>query len=339
MSNDTIEFTLGLDLAQASFDAAIAPEGASVMAWRSLPHTHFELPPDSPEAAQALTQWLARVAPHGRCRRTVVESTGVLSRRVARNLAPHGLPVAIVNPRRSKAFGDSLGVRDKSDRIDCALLSVFGMVQQPAPTPLPSAACEQVRELSRLRQTLVEEITAWNNRLGQAAAEAARKSLGRMIKQLEKEVRELELKIDELIAADQVLATQARALRQIKGIGPVIARTLTAELGDLRDYSRSQIVAVAGLFPKQFDSGSSVHKRPRLAKGGGGRLRRVLYMAATSLFSSTGPMRVWMEGQLAKGYEKMVVQVMVMRKLLLIARAVMLNDGTYDPSKIGLQKI
>jgi transposase len=230
-------------------------------------------------------------------------------------------------------------VRDKSDRIDCALLSLFGLVQQPAPTALPSPESEQVREISRLRQTLVEELTAWGNRLTQVAGELARAAIGRTIKHLEEQVRQLEGEIERLLAADAALAHQVRALRRVKGIGPVLAHTLTAELGDLRAYSRSQIVALAGLYPKQFESGSSVLRRPRLAKGGGGRLRRVLYMAATSLFSSKGPMASWMQGQLAKGHAKMAVAVMTMRKLLLIARAVMVGGGAYDPAKIGMQKI
>jgi len=333
------EFTLGLDLAQDSFDAAIAVQNTRVMDWRELPHTHFALPPDSPQGAQALLAWLVQMAPRGRCLRVVVESTGALSRRVARRLAEHDLAVAIINPRRSKAFGDSLGVRDKSDRIDCAILSVFGMVQQPAPTPLPNDADEQIRELNRLRQTLIEDQTAWKSRLTQVASAAARKTIGKTLMHLERQIQELERQIDELIDRYPLLSAQVRALKKIKGIKEVTARTLTAELGDLRQYTRAQLVAVAGLFPKLHDSGTSVHKRPRLAKGGGGRLRRVLYMCATSLFRSKGPMRAWIEGKLAEGHEKMVIEAMVMRKLLLIARAVMVNGGHYDPSKIGCQEV
>jgi len=338
MSN-TLEFTLGLDLAQASFDAAIARNGSKPSAWRQLPHAHFDLAPDSPQAVEALRDWMERTAPGGRCLRVIVESTGALSRRVAHALAPHGLAVAIINPRRSKAYGDSLGVRDKSDRIDCAILSLFGLVHEPAPTPLPEGANEQVRELSRLRQRMVEEITAWSNRRSQLTGMAGRAAITKTMKFLGRQVIELDRQVQELIDEDPVLSAQVRALMKIKGIKEVTARTLTAELGDLRQYSRAQLVALAGLFPKQFDSGSSVHRRPRLAKGGGGRLRRVLYMGATSLFRSKGVMRVWIEDHLRNGQEKMAVEVRVMRKLLLVARAVMVNGGHYDPSKIGCAEV
>ena len=74
---------------------------------------------------------------------------------------------------------------------------------------------------------------------------------------------------------------QYRAAQQIKGIKKVGAMTMSAELGELQHYGRNQMVGASGIFPKCFESGRSVRRKPRMAKGGGGRLRRVLYMGAT----------------------------------------------------------
>jgi transposase len=335
MSN-IMEFTLGLDLAQASFDAAIAPQGSDVKVWRALQHTHLEHAPDSAAGIAALRQWLTVVVPAGRCLRIVVESAGTLSRRVAYGLSQADLGgVAIINPRRSKAFGDSLGVRDKSDRIDCVILALYGLVHAPQPTRLRSAAGEELRELTRLRESLVRERTAWLSRLSDATSEVARRTIGRTIENMEKQVAELNRQIDQRLEQQEELRFQVQALKRIPGIGAVTARTLTAELGDLRIYTRGQIVALAGMFPKEFTSGQSVRHRPRLAKGGGARLRRVLYMCATSLFHSKGALRTWIEQQLVRGRKPMIALTMVMRKLLLVARAVMLAGGHFDASLIA----
>jgi transposase len=332
MSN-VLEFTLGLDLAQASFDAAIAPAGSDVKLWRALAHTHIEQAPDSAAGIGALRDWLDAAAPAGRCVRIIVESTGSLSRRVAHALAQAGVGQAsIVNPRRSKAFGDSLGVRDKSDRIDCAILALYGQVHAPQPTKLRSVAGEELRELTRLRENLVAERTAWINRMGEASSELARSTIKQTIGNLDRQVKQIDEQIDERIEKEEPLRLQVTALRRIPGIGPVTARTLTAELGDLRIYTRGQIVALAGMFPKEFTSGKTVQRRPRLAKGGGARLRRVLYMCATSLFHSKGVMREWIERQLNEGRKPMIVTTMAMRKLLLVARAVMVAGGHFNPS-------
>jgi transposase len=337
---NSVNFTLGLDLAQDSFDAAMAPEGADVKDWRALAHTHLPAAPDSAAGVEALRQWLAALAPEGRCARIVVESTGALSRRVAYALNQVELGgVAIVNPRRSKAFGDSLGVRDKNDRIDCAILALYGLVHAPAPTPLRSADEEELRELTRLRQSLVADRTAWLSRLSEASSPLARRTINVAVKSLQKQISQLERRIDQHLEQQEVLRFQVESLKRIPEIGATTAHTLTAELGDLRLYTRGQLVALAGMYPKEFSSGTSVRHRPRLAKGGGGRLRRVLYMCATSLFHSKGTMRAWIQRKLDQGREPMVVETMVMRKLLLVARAVMLAGGHFDPSRIGTKEV
>lgn len=126
-----------------------------------------------------------------------------------------------------------------------------------------------------------------------------------------------------------------RTLPHIKGLAPVAARTLSAEFGDLRQYKRNELVALAGLFPKHHQSGSSVRKKPRLAKGGGRELRRVLFNCARSVFDAHGPWQPVIQHYLKRGMEPMAVIGVLMRKLLLVARAVMLHDGHYDPSKIS----
>ena len=161
-----------------------------------------------------------------------------------------------------------------------------------------------------------------------------RRPIRATLKHLETTIENLDQTIERTVERQADLAAQCRALETIKGIGKVTAVTLTAELGDLTRYGRNQLVAAAGLYPKQFTSGKTVWRRPRLAKGGGARVRRVLYMCATSLLHSNGPLRELAEQHRQRNQQDMVVIGILMRKLLLIARSVMKNNGIYDPSKI-----
>jgi len=149
-----------------------------------------------------------------------------------------------------------------------------------------------------------------------------------------RQVKELEAAIKEIVNADARLGLQYRAVQQIPGIKKVGAMTMSAELGELQHYGRNQLVARVGIFPKCFESGRSVRRKPRMAKGGGARLRRVLYMGATSILRSKGPLRDFAECHRARGLSDMAVIGILMRKLLLVARAVMKNNGVYDESKI-----
>jgi len=184
------EFNLGVDLAQASFEAAIAPRGAQLGHWPELSTISIDSPPDSADGIRRLRAWLREQCPGATCARVVVESTGKLSRRFARALDGRGLPpVIIVNPRRTKAFGDSLGVRDKTDRIDAAILAMYAKAHRPKPKPQPSAAQEQLCELTRLREVAVQDRTAWGQCLGESESPAARKMIMGMIKNLDKKVK------------------------------------------------------------------------------------------------------------------------------------------------------
>jgi len=331
----TVPFSIGIDLAKKTFDVALACDGVDLDSWRDLPGTHVDSPPDSQKGIRQFMTWLRDNARPEQCLRVVVESTGQTSKRFARALRDHGLPeVAIVNPARPKAFGVAMGIRDKNDPVDAAVLSLFGAIRRPKPAPLRTEAEEALRALTRLRQSCQADITAWRNRLGEACDREAKASIKRTIKYFEKQVKDLDKCIQKRVDENEALARQVKGLKKIKGIKQVGATTITAELGDLTRYSRSQLVGAAGLYPRTYESGTSVRKRPRLVKGGGSRIRRVLYMCATSLFRSKGPLRDRIEAMRAQGIKDMVIIGVMMRKLLLIARAVAMNNGVYEPSKI-----
>jgi len=329
--------SIGVDLAKQSFDVALAPEAATPSDWRGLAHGHIEHPPDSRAGMRAFMRWVAKRVGPGQCERIVAESTGRIAHRFAAALADKNLPrVAIVNPARPKAFIASLGIRDKTDRIDAACLALYGAMHRPAPTPVRSAAEKALRELTRLREACVAERTAWQCRLSETQGRSVQRTMIQAsVRHFEKQVEKLDRQIQAQIDSAPALSRQVEAIQQITGLKRVCASVLTAELGDLSKYSRTELVAAAGVYPRHGESGTSVRQRPRMVKGGGGRVRRVLYMAAMSLLRSKGRLRELIERHRAEGKPDMVIIGIMMRKLLLIARAVVRNNGVYDPSRIA----
>ena len=160
------KFSLGIDLAQDSFEAAVAPEHPQSAQWRNLPHVAIDARPESKQGVEQLRAWIAQSIPFGKLERIVVESTGIISQRFAKALSGTGLPeVAIVNPRRTKAFGESMGIRDKTDRIDAAVLAIYAAQQRPEPQKPRTALREKLRVASRLREQYSNDLTAWKSRL------------------------------------------------------------------------------------------------------------------------------------------------------------------------------
>lgn len=75
-------------------------------------------------------------------------------------------------------------------------------------------------------------------------------------------------------------APQIAALQCLRGVGPLTAVTLVAELGDLRRFKRARaLMAYSGLIPSEYSSGDQQHRGP-LTKVGNAHVRRVLVEAA-----------------------------------------------------------
>lgn len=87
-----------------------------------------------------------------------MEATGHYWKNLFVTLTSHGFKVAVVNPLRSHRFmGEDLG-RTKTDAIDALGLARFAAQKRPAPAALPDEANEEIRELVRLRDRVVQEI-------------------------------------------------------------------------------------------------------------------------------------------------------------------------------------
>jgi transposase len=121
-------------------------------------------------------------------------------------------------------------------------------------------------------------------------------------------------------------------MQTIPGVGAKTVRVLLAEFGDLSQYKRRELVALAGLFPVEHTSGTSVHKQARLAKGGRGQVRRYLYLCALSAIRYNPPLRAFAQRLRDNGKCGMQAVVAVMRKLLLVIRALIVSGQDFDPS-------
>ena len=137
------------------------------------------------------------------------------------------------------------------------------------------------------------------------------------------------------MAGDAQLAERFALLDSVPGIGETSAVQLLGELSVLApDLAARQRAAYAGLDPREFRSGSSVHKKPRMSKTGNKHLRHALYMPALVAVRHDPHLRAFYQHLLAKGQFKMQALVAVMRKLLHALHAMFRTHQPYDGSKL-----
>jgi len=293
---------IGIDVSKARLDIAVRPSGES------------ESVTNDKVAIEALVQRWEKLQPA----LIVLEATGGIERPLTRALASAQLPVVVVNPRQVRDFAKATGQLAKTDSIDALVLARFGEAVRPALRPLPDEVTVELRALIARRRQITDMIVAERNRLS-AASKSVRKRIDAHIRWLEAELGRADNDLDQSIRQSSIWQENEDLLRTVPGIGPVISRTLLAELPELGQLNRKQIAALVGIAPLNCDSGTL--RGRRAIWGGRASVRAVLYMAALVASRRNALIRAFYKRLRDGGKAPKVALVACMRKLLTILNA------------------
>ena len=263
---------------------------------------------------------LSQISP----RRIVVEATGGLERALLRALVDAALPVIAVNPRQVRDFAKATGQLAKTDALDAAVLARFAAVIQPPERALPDPQTQELAAvLARRRQVLAMQ-RAEQNRLDRAPARV-RKRIEAHLRWLSTELARLDADLDDMIAQSPVWREREDRLQSVPGIGPVMSRTVLAELPELGLLNRKQVAALVGVAPFNRDSGRL--RGHWTIWGGRAPVRTALSMATLVATRWNPVIRPFYQRLRAAGKPPKVALVAAMRKLLTILNA-MVHHGT-----------
>jgi transposase len=319
----------GVEVSAAWLLAELEREGAS--------RTRREFP-NTPQGHQALVNWLLAL---GRTVRVVMEATGLYGLDLALRLdAEASIELRVAHPRAVRHFAQAWMKRSKNDPIDAGVLLAFARRRPFQGWARPSQAALTLHALARRLEALTEMPAAEKNRLhaaklSMALPVAVMRDLQRSLRSLQRAVHRLTRQAVEVIREDSDLNLRYQRLLTPCGIGPTSAVQILAQLAGLAPHlDVRQGVAQAGLDPRQYSSGTSVHKKTRISKTGNRHLRRALYMPALVAIVHQPHLRGFYEHLLARGKTKMQALVAVMRKLLHAIFGMFKHDQTFDGSKV-----
>jgi transposase len=262
-----------------------------------------------------------------------LEATGTYGDAVAQALYEAGHSVSVVNPARIKAYGQSQLRRNKTDKQDALLIADYCRTQKPPlwtpPSPVWLELRAMVRHLDDLQAMRQQEV----NRLGSGVSSpTVVAALQQHITFLEQQIEDLKDRIQDHINQHPNLKRDRDLLDSIPGIGALTAAKLLAEIRDIRAFdSPAQLVAYAGLNPKQRLSGSSIRGQAHISKIGNAALRKALFFPAIAAKRFNPPMRALAHRLEAAGKTAMVIVVAVMRKLLHLAYGILKSGLSFDP--------
>lgn len=304
--------TVGIDVAKARLDVAVRPTGEQ-----------WQIPNDE----AGIADLVARLQPHTP-QLIVLEASGGWERLAASSLASAGLPVAVVNPRQVRDFAKAVGRLAKTDALDAQVLAHFAAVVQPPRRHLPDADQQALAAVLTRRRQVVGMLTAERQRVG-TAVPPVRARVQAHIRWLEQELADLDDDLDRAIRHSPIWHEQDALLQSVPGVGPVVARTLLAELPELGRLDRKQIATLVGVAPLNCDSGT--RRGRRMVWGGRSRVRAALDMAALVASRHNPVIRAFFARLLAAGKPKKVALTACIHKLLLILNAILAQRTPWQP--------
>ena len=335
---------VGIDVHKRSYSVVAVVEGMVVKKWRTLA---------SPEK---LAEQLKRYFP-GASIETAYESgfSGFVLHRV---LSEAGIHNIVVNPGSIEVAIHNRVKTDKRDAVKIATLLEAGRLTG---IRVPTPQQEQQRLLTRTRQQIGSERSAIKNKIRMKAhqmglidPEDRREMTHKIVeeilaktpsteftltieahwaiwKSIETQIQRIEQKLKEQAKADP----NETIYRSAPGIGPLSARVLSNELGDLSQFENErQLFSYTGLTPSEFSSGETVRKG-HITRQGNTRVRHILNQAAWRAIKKDQDLKTFFE-RLAPRTGKKRAIVAVARKLIGRIRAAFKTHQPYQMNPISL---
>lgn len=318
MVSDLVRVWVGLDVSKDSLDVGSTSESPLKVKKVSNDKKGF-------------AQLLAALPPKEQAA-IVLEATGGYERAVVCFLLEAGYRVAVVNPRRVRDFAKAMGLFAKTDRLDAAIIARFGEQAKPRWTQALSAEQTELAELVVRRRQLIELRTMETNRLKQTVNKVARRSISKLLKTLDREIKDIETEITRLIESDDDWRAKSELLQSVPGVADKTSATMLAELPELGELNRAEIAALVGVAPFNDDSGQ--HQGQRRIAGGRASVRNILYMAAQSAMRHNPVIKAFALRLRANTEHKKApkeIIVACMRKLLVILNSMLKTKKSWNP--------
>lgn len=251
--------------------------------------------------------------------RVIFESTGVYHRLIETGLAQHGISFSRVNPRQARRFCEGAGQLAKTDRVDAAMLAKMGALLELKADQPKSETLHDLKQLTTARQGLLKDRTAAKARLATTTHSLLSQQIKRRLRQIERDLTQVSEVINAIVAADEDLAARAEILTSIPGIATVTACAILTDLPELGQMTGKQAAKLAGLAPISRQSGKWQGKER--IQGGRANVRRAIYLPAVVATRFNPDMKAKYQQLISTGKCKKLAITAVMRKLIVMANA------------------
>jgi transposase len=264
----------------------------------------------------------------------VMEATGTYYLALAYHLHEQGAQVAVLNPLVIRRFIQMHLGKSKTDRKDAHWLLRYGQQQAITPWQPAESVLVECRQLEQVTEQLLKQKTMVSNSLEALQRQPvisplAQQRLQQTWQLLDDQVLALEAEL--LTLLETRFTQEMKLLRSIPGIGRKTAGLLLLFAGGFtRLDNYRQLIAKAGLSPREYTSGTSVRGKVRITKMGGALIRGKLFMCSFAAIKFNKTCKALYDRLVAKGKNGKVALIAVCNKLLKQAFAIIKSGVPYQ---------
>lgn len=332
METEILKANVGLDISMDDFHAHFQNLRSDlsfvVKGSRTFPNTH--------EGFAEFLWWCEKKSSVNTSLTFTMEATGVYYECLAYYLFGQGHVVHVLLPNQVKRYGQSLGVKSKTDLLDAGVLSRMGLERSLAQWKPFSPHFQLLKSLSRERDTLIGDRTASLNRLHAYSHQGSieQSIIKRTKYQIEfynDQIHQIEDQITQLVESDPALHKRLSYLQSIKGVGLITAVTVVAETNGFSTFTNiKQLTSYAGMDVRIKESGKW-KGRSKMSKCGNRYIRKALYWPAFSKIKHDKKTQEFYERLNSCKGIKMVAAVAVQRKLLGLMYTLWKKQEMFNP--------
>jgi transposase len=305
--------TIGIDISKLNFDVRIHSTQF---------YQQFE---NSNKGFETMLKWVYKNSSFSKENILFIfEHTGLYSHQLSVYLTDKEIPFSLIPGLEIKR---SLGIaRGKNDKVDATKIALYAyrLRDEIELTVLPTEQIQSLKTLLSLRDRIVKQragyITSLNEQkrvLVKNKNEVLINTQKKIIKHLSKQIKVLEIEIQEIISSDEQLSSQFKLITGIKGIGPQTALFVIAYThGFTRFKTWRKFASYCGIAPFPNASGTSIRGRTKVSNLANKKIKSLFDLCAKSAIQHSPEMKMYYTRRLEEGKNKMSTINIIRNKLL-----------------------
>jgi len=331
-----VKQNVGVDVSKnkfrAAFGALMTNQSFKVFASKTFDNTSRGIS----EFISWMEHWMEKKGDRSKPHSITMEPTGVYHEELAYGLYNKGFRLHLVLPNLAHKYGESMGLKSKTDPLDAKFLGRMGAerklsIWKPASSQmrkikwLTRERCQRVNELTRVRNQLHAQEFAYGN------IEEREGRYNQLIEFLSSQIKSIEEDIKATIEKDKALHERVKKILTIPGVSLTTAAVMLAETdGFVNIKNIKQLQSYAG-YDVQIRQSGKWQGKASISKKGNSQIRGALYMPTFTAIKHCKVIRDFYNRLVEKGKPTMVAHTAAQRKLLTLIYVLWKNNTSFNP--------